>query len=547
MGGRRDPRSVPYHLRETDPDLYNFLLDILHSESDGVPGGVTTTTPSTINAGDTGDIGTESLGWSPGDHEHAVATESATGLANANAEGSSTSLARADHAHKRDVRVAKAGSDVGTRNRLNFADSSQITITVSDDSGNDEIDISATVVANSIGNTELRQGGACSVIGRSANSTGNVADISAASNGHYLQRNGNVVLFQAIQAADVPSAGGWTDTGPSVELTTPGDLVAIGASALGAGKLEIDATASSGLTALYAKMLANSASGGATLFDGTAIPPSAAQAGFRTGIYFSLGGFTPATVSLAGSVEAAWEINQTNDTTDRDSALVFQTCLNASAAEKMRLTSTGVLRPVADNTQDIGSASLRWGDAYLGQAIVGEPDPTSATLLNVSSEASADQVIFELALTAATPFVERYSRARGTLGSLSASSAADGIVDYRYYGYRSGAYSEGARLIVDVEGVTNQLAGRFTWQTRPDLAMGGVLTTRLAVTAAGNVVVGNQASALGTTVTDGFLYIPSCAGTPTGVPTTYTGSIPLIYDSTNFILYAYAGGSWRAH
>jgi hypothetical protein len=42
-----------------------------------------------------------------------------------------------------------------------------------------------------------------------------------------------------------------------------------------------------------------------------------------------------------------------------------------------------------------------------------------------------------------------------------------------------------------------------------------------------SVLIGNQA--LATTATDGFLYIPTCAGTPTRVPTAFTGLIAMIY------------------
>jgi hypothetical protein len=69
---------------------------------------------------------------------------------------------------------------------------------------------------------------------------------------------------------------------------------------------------------------------------------------------------------------------------------------------------------------------------------------------------------------------------------------------------------------------------------------------RLGIDANGNFVIGPLA-ALATTATNGFLHIPSCAGTPTGVPTAFTGKIPLVYDSTNNILYARSGGAWRAH
>lgn len=56
-----------------------------------------------------------------------------------------------------------------------------------------------------------------------------------------------------------------------------------------------------------------------------------------------------------------------------------------------------------------------------------------------------------------------------------------------------------------------------------------------------SVVVGS--AALGTTATDGFLYIPTCAGTPTGVPTAFTGRVALIYDTTNKQFWIY-DGAW---
>ena len=61
----------------------------------------------------------------------------------------------------------------------------------------------------------------------------------------------------------------------------------------------------------------------------------------------------------------------------------------------------------------------------------------------------------------------------------------------------------------------------------------------------GNQILGSQA-ALATTATDGFTYIPTCAGTPTGTPTSYTGKVPMIYDTTNSIMYVYTGGAWTA-
>jgi hypothetical protein len=70
---------------------------------------------------------------------------------------------------------------------------------------------------------------------------------------------------------------------------------------------------------------------------------------------------------------------------------------------------------------------------------------------------------------------------------------------------------------------------------------GGTLAARIP--AAGGMVVG--AAALATAATDGFLYVPTCAGTPTGTPTTQTGTAPIVVDTTNNKLYFYSGGQWR--
>jgi hypothetical protein len=69
-------------------------------------------------------------------------------------------------------------------------------------------------------------------------------------------------------------------------------------------------------------------------------------------------------------------------------------------------------------------------------------------------------------------------------------------------------------------------------------------TERMALDGLGNVIAGGSA-ALATTATDGFLYVPTCAGTPTGTPTAITGMAPIVVDTTNHKLYFRSGGVWR--
>ena len=113
----------------------------------GIPGGFKATAPVTATVGGTATAGTEGASWMAADAQIVLATGTPSSLGNANAPGSSSSAPRLDHVHKRDVRIAKAGSDVGTRNRINFANTDTATITVTDDAGNDEVDVSVDATA----------------------------------------------------------------------------------------------------------------------------------------------------------------------------------------------------------------------------------------------------------------------------------------------------------------------------------------------------------------------------------------------------------------
>lgn len=68
-------------------------------------------------------------------------------------------------------------------------------------------------------------------------------------------------------------------------------------------------------------------------------------------------------------------------------------------------------------------------------------------------------------------------------------------------------------------------------------------TTKVKITDNGNTVLSN--AALATNATNGFVYIPTSAGAPTGVPTAYTGTVAMQYDTTNNRLYIY-NGAWKS-
>lgn len=93
-------------------------------------------------------------------------------------------------------------------------------------------------------------------------------------------------------------------------------------------------------------------------------------------------------------------------------------------------------------------------------------------------------------------------------------------------------------------GTGTGVGGSIILQTAPAGGSGtsqNALATHLTITGAGSVVCGN--AAIATDATDGFLYIPTCAGTPTGTPTAHTGRVALVYDTTNDELLVY-DGAW---
>ena len=67
--------------------------------------------------------------------------------------------------------------------------------------------LNSTIVANAVTDSKLRQSAGLSVIGRSANTTGNVADISATTDGDVLRRSGTSIGFGNIGANPSVSIG----------------------------------------------------------------------------------------------------------------------------------------------------------------------------------------------------------------------------------------------------------------------------------------------------------------------------------------------------
>jgi hypothetical protein len=125
------------------------------------------------------------------------------------------------------------------------------TITLSGDvTGSGATSVSTTIASNVVSNAKLRQSAGRSVIGRSVNTTGNVADITAGSDNQFLVTRGGELGFGSLQASDIPDisatyylasnpAGYTTNTGTvtSVGLSLPSMFSVSGSPVTGAGTL----------------------------------------------------------------------------------------------------------------------------------------------------------------------------------------------------------------------------------------------------------------------------------------------------------------------
>lgn len=92
------------------------------------------------------------------------------------------------------------------------------------------------------------------------------------------------------------------------------------------------------------------------------------------------------------------------------------------------------------------------------------------------------------------------------------------------------AAAQAAAVAISEAFTTGLLASANEW-TSQQLFDAGVVLSKVA---------------LATTATTGFVYVPVCAGAPTGVPVAKTGTVPIVLDTTDLKLYAYLGGAWKS-
>ena len=245
-----------------------------------------------------------------------------------------------------------------------------------------------------------------------------------------------------------------------------------------------------------------------------------------------------------------------------------------NSAGKAQLTASA-FSPVTSDGNALGTASLMWSDLFLASGGIINwnngnytlthsaglltangaltlslnsgtlPTPSAGTLLHLANaDATTTRLLVDAFGTGISPNIT-CRRSRGTSASPTAIQTDDQILNLASFGYGATGYSSGSRgglIITAAENWTDSAQGTYaSFSVTPN----GSTTPNNYLRVYGNGSVACNVAAISTSATDGFLYVPTCAGTPTGTPTTLTGLAPIVVNTTNNKLYFYSGGAWR--
>ena len=191
-------------------------------------------------------------------------------------------------------------------------------------------------------------------------------------------------------------------------------------------------------------------------------------------------------------------------------------------------------RKAGSNFGYIGTGSIS-GDSAGDLSI-----QTTGTLRLAAGGTTAVLTIASNSISATQPFT--ITKTSGGAMVIINAVSFGGAVAFQNNGTQFGAFGSEANNLTS--GSINNLNFQ-AGSSSITFATGGTSLSniRLKIDNNGNVVT--SSAALSTSATNGFLYVPTCAGAPSGTPTAFTGTVALVFDTTDNKLYFY-NGSWKA-
>lgn len=380
----------------------------------------------------------------------------------------------------------------------------------------------------------------------------------------------NTLTFTGTDSSSVAFGGGGTvlysggalGTPSSGTLTNATGLPAAGvvgtAAILGANTFTGDQTLASAGQLLWSTdlILTRKAAASLRLGAADAASPVAQTLGVQ-GVVAGTSNTAGAAFTLAGSQGTG---------TGAGGSIVFQTAAAGGSGSSQNALAAVFTLNSAGSAIVAGAGSTSVSALSINAGVTGLSESSGTLVIRVSGSLAAGigtngsyimGATAYLGWSSSTPFSGATDTFLGRLAAASflfggAAAASPVAQTIGFQGSRSGTDSNvgGANATINPSiGTGTGTPANLIFNGIVGAASGtGAQTTSAAITIAGvlsgqvpSIVLG--AAAIATNATSGFLYIASCAGTPTGTPTSYTGRVPMVWDSTNKKFYVY-DGAW---
>jgi hypothetical protein len=214
---------------------------------------------------------------------------------------------------------------------------------------------------------------------------------------------------------------------------------------------------------------------------------------------------------------------------------VLRADASASVVASSKIGS-GTFQPLDFQTSDTGRMRIGAnGDIGVGTEVGGGATNAANSLFKVGGVYKVSSNIAYAYNTGGTFPSGTTSAARVYRSDVATEAASFTIPSLYHFEAVGTSLGAGSAVTTEVGFYGNLASGSGKW----NFYAGGSAANLFA----GTTVVGTDP--LATNATAGFLYVPTCAGTPTGTPTTYGSTAPIVVDSTNNKLYFYSNGTWR--